>query len=271
MRRTPRAAVVLCGLIVVVLALAAVAPGLFTSVSPIEADPVNALRPPGGGHWLGTDELGRDVFSRVVHGARSSLSVGLGAILVAVTAGALLGIAAALGGGVADTVLMRLADVLLSLPELMIALLVIAVLGPGTGNTMIAIAVSLVPGYARMVRAEALVVRRSGYVEAAVGLGLPRPVLIARHVLPNALGPLLVLATVGFGTAIIAVSGLSFLGLGARPPAPEWGTMLSSGRKFLAVAWWTAVFPGAAITLAVVSVNVVGRRLQAAFTKRTSA
>ncbi|CCH32009.1 ABC transporter permease [Actinosynnema sp. NPDC047251] len=270
MRRIPRAAVLTSGAVVVVLALAAVAPGWFTAASPIDPAPVDALLPPGAGHWFGTDELGRDVFARVVHGARSSLSVGLGAILIAVTVGALLGITAALGGTATDTALMRLADVLLSLPELMLALLVITVLGAGPGNTMIAIAVALVPGYARMVRAEALVVRRSGYVEAAVGLGLPRAVLIARHVLPNALGPLLVLATIGFGTAIIAVSGLSFLGLGARPPEPEWGSMLSSGRKLLAVAWWTAVFPGAAITVAVVSVNVVGRRLQAAFTRRTS-
>ncbi|GAA3846393.1 ABC transporter permease [Saccharothrix violaceirubra] len=271
MRRFPRVGVWAGGAVVVLLVLAAVAPGWFTSAAPLEADPVNALLAPDGTHWFGTDELGRDVFARVVHGARPSLSVGLGAILIALTAGSLIGITAALGGNVADSVLMRLADILLSLPELMLALLVIAVLGAGTGNTMIAIAVALIPGYARMVRAEALVVRRSGYVEAAVGLGLPRPVLIARHVLPNALGPLLVLGTVGFGTAIIAVSGLSFLGLGARPPAPEWGAMLSSGRKFLAVAWWTAVFPGAAITLAVVSVNVVGRRLQAAFTRRTPA
>jgi peptide/nickel transport system permease protein len=165
---------------------------------------------------------------------------------------------------------MRLADILLSLPQLMLALLVITVLGPGTVNTMLAIAIAFVPGYARIVRAEALVVRRSGYVEAAVGLGLRRSVLIVRHILPNALGPLLVLATVGFGTAIISASGLSFLGLGPQPPSPEWGAMLSDGRDYLSTAWWLGVFPGLAITLTVIAVNLVGRRAQARFTRRTA-
>ncbi len=143
-------------------------------------------------------------------------------------------------------------------------------LGTGTVNVMLAVAIAFVPGYARIVRAEALVVRRSGYVEAAVGLGLPRPVLVARHVLPNTLGPLLVLGAVGFGTSVIYASGLSFLGLGAGPPSPEWGAMLSEGRSFLATAWWIGVFPGLAITVTVVAVNIVGRFAQRRFAGRTS-
>ncbi|GAA0988913.1 ABC transporter permease [Acrocarpospora macrocephala] len=250
--------------------VAAAAPELLAAVSPIATDPVNALLPPGAGHWFGTDQLGRDLFTRVVHGARPSLLLGLGATVLAVAAGALLGLAAALGGRAADQVVTRVLDILLSLPQLLLALLVITVLGGGVANVVLAIAVAFTPGYARIVRAEALVVRRSGYVEAAKGLGLGRPALIARHILPNAVGPLLVLATVGFGTALIAGSGLSFLGFGVQPPDPEWGAMLAEGRDFLATAWWIGLFPGAAITATVIAVNVLGRAAQRRFTRRTS-
>ncbi|GAB1820565.1 ABC transporter permease [Herbidospora sp. RD11066] len=250
--------------------VAAVAPELLTSASPILIDPIHALLPPGGDHWFGTDQLGRDQFTRVVYGARPSLLLGLGATALAVVAGALLGVAAALGGKAVDQVVTRLLDVLLSLPQLLLALLVITVLGGGVANVVLAIALAFTPGYARMVRTEAVVVRRSGYVEAARGLGLAPGVLVARHVLPNAVGPLLVLATVGFGTALIAGSGLSFLGFGVQPPAPEWGAMLSEGRDFLADAWWLGLFPGAAITLTVIAVNVLGRAAQRRYTRRTA-
>jgi peptide/nickel transport system permease protein len=269
-RARPSAAVLAAGAVLVLLVLVAAFPGLFTGVSPTATNPVGALTAPSGAHWLGTDELGRDEYARVVYGARPSLLIGLSATVLAVAGGALLGLAAALGGRLGDGILMRLVDVLLALPQLMLALLVITVLGPGTVNTAVAVAIGLIPGYARIVRAEAQVVRRSGYVEAAVGLGLRRRAVIGRHILPNALGPLLVVATVGFGAAIITASGLSFLGLGAQPPSPEWGAMLSDGRNYLAVGWWLGVFPGAAITLSVVSINLVGRHLQARFTRRTA-
>lgn len=206
----------------------------------------------------------------MVHGARLSLLLGAGSTLLAVVSGTLLGLAAALGGRIADQALMRAADVLLSLPPILLALLAVAVLGSGTPNVMIAIAVAFAPGYARIVRAETLVIRRSGYVEAAVGLGLPRPLLVVRHIVPNALGPMLVLATVGFGGSLIAASGLSFLGLGPQPPTPEWGAMLSEGRDFLQTAWWLGTFPGAAIALTALTVNTVGRRAQRRFTRRTN-
>nr|BEK64196.1 ABC transporter permease [Kitasatospora purpeofusca] len=270
-RRRPPLALLLALAALALLLLAALAPGLLTSASPIETHPVEALTPPGAAHWFGTDQLGRDLFARVLHGARPSLLLGLGATAFAITGGTLLGLAAALGGRWADQVLMRLADILLSLPPILLALLAVTVLGTGSLNVMLAIAIAFVPGYARIVRAETLVVRRSGYVEAAVGLGLPRPLLIVRHVLPNAVGPMLVLATVGFGTALIAAAGLSFLGLGPQPPSPEWGAMLSQGRRFLATAWWVGVFPGAAITATALVVNVLGRRAQARFTRRTDA
>ncbi|GAA1273361.1 ABC transporter permease [Kitasatospora nipponensis] len=255
------------GLLLVVLA--ALAPDLLTGASPVTTDPVHALAAPSAAHWFGTDQLGRDLFARVLYGARPSLLLGAGSTVLAVVGGALLGLAAALGGRVTDQLLMRLADVLLALPPILLALLAVTVLGTGAVNVMIAIALAFVPGYARLVRGEALVVRRAGYVEAAVGLGLPRPLLIVRHILPNAVGPLLVLATVGFGSSLIAASGLSFLGLGPQPPSPEWGSMLSQGRGFLATAWWVGLFPGAAITLTALVVNAVGRRLQARFTRRT--
>ncbi len=231
---------------------------------------MNALAAPGGSHWFGTDQIGRDVFTRILYGARTSLLLGLGAIALAVGGGTLLGLTAALGGRAADLVLMRLADILIAMPPVLLALLVIAVLGAGTTNTVLAIAAALIPVYGRLVRAEAMVVRRSGYVEAAVGLGLRRGPLVARHVLPNALGPVLVLATVGFGSALSYASALSFLGLGTRPPTPEWGLMLSEGRDFLQTAWWIGVFPGAAITVTVIAVNVAGRYAQAHFAGRTT-
>ncbi|WP_246268261.1 ABC transporter permease [Nonomuraea typhae] len=269
-RLLPRSWPVLAAWAVLIpFAVAAAVPQLLTGASPIAIDPAGALLPPSPAHWFGTDQLGRDLFTRVVHGSRPSLLIGAGATAVAVVAGGVLGLAAALGGRVADQAVMRLADVLMALPQLLVALVVLAVLGGGTANLVLAIAIAFAPGYARIVRAEALVVRGSGYVEAARGLGLRRPVLVVRHILPNAAGPLLVLATVGFGTALIAGSGLGFLGFGTQPPAPEWGAMLAEGRDFLESAWWLGVFPGAAITVTVIAVNVLGRAARARFAGRT--
>jgi peptide/nickel transport system permease protein len=260
----------LAGAVLALLALIGIAPAVFTDRAPDGTDLVHAMAGPGGAHWFGTDQLGRDVFARVLYGARPSLLVGLGSTLFAMVGGAVLGLAAALSGRMGDQLLMRCVDVLLSLPSLLLALLAVTVLGTGPMNVMIAVAIAFVPGYARVVRAEALVVRRSGYIEAAVGLGLHRPVLIARHLLPNTLGPLFVLGTVGFGASMIYASGLSFLGLGARPPAPEWGSMVSEGHGLLSIAWWIGVFPGLAITVTVIAINVVGRFAQRRFAGRAS-
>ncbi|WP_406317533.1 ABC transporter permease [Streptosporangium sp. NBC_01639] len=250
------------------VAVAALAPKLLGGVDPLAADPLHALTAPGAGHWFGTDHLGRDVLARVVHGAGHSLGIGAAAILFATGAGTLLGVLAGLSPRYLDELLSRLFDVLATFPELLLALLVIAVTGPGTGNVILAIGLAQVPNYARVIRAQTFVVRRSGYVEQAVTFGLRRPVLVLRHVLPNVLGPLPVLATIGMGTAIIATSGLSFLGMGPQPPSPEWGSMLSEARNYLRVAWWTALFPGLAVTLTVISLTLVGRRLQRRFEGR---
>ncbi|WP_101784501.1 ABC transporter permease [Nonomuraea indica] len=254
----------------VLVALAVVAPGLLTGVDPLAADPLNALAPPGGSHWFGADHLGRDVLSRVVHGARHSISIGVAATGLAVTGGVLLGLAAGLSPKWLDETLARAFDVLSTLPELLLALLVVAVTGPGTGNVILAIALAQIPNYARVIRAQTFVVRHSGYVEQARTFGRSGLAITAGHVLPNVLGPIPVLATIGLGTAVIASSGLSFLGMGPQPPAAEWGAMLSEARGYLRVAWWQALFPGIAITLTVVCLTVAGRRLQRRFEGRAS-
>lgn len=250
------------GAVLAVLVLAALRPTLFTSVDPLVTDPLHAFQRPGAAHWLGTDELGRDEYARVVHGARASLTMGVGATAVAVVLGGLLGLTAGLASGRVDRAASRLLDVLFAFPEMLVALVVVTVLGAGGVNVLVAIGIGAVPGYARVLRGQVLLARRSGYAEAAVGLGL-RPAVVAwRHVLPNAVGPVLVLATMGVGTAITFGAGLSFLGLGVQPPAPEWGLMLSESRDTLARAPWLGLFPGLALTATVVCTTVVGRHLQ---------
>jgi peptide/nickel transport system permease protein len=256
--------------VLVLFGLAVLVPGLLATAPPDAVDPAVALAPPSTAHWLGTDQLGRDVYSRIVHGARPSLLLGIGATAIGVAAGAVLGLLGALGGRWADGVVLRVLDVLLAFPSLLLALLVVALAGPSMTSAMFAIAFASAPGYARLLRGQALVVTRSGYVEAATGLGVPWRWVVARHVLPNSLAPLLVLATIGIGEAILAGAGLSFLGLGPPPPTPEWGTMLSDGRDFLDLAWWIAVYPGLAITVSVVALTVGGRRLQAWARGRTA-
>ncbi|MCD0451738.1 ABC transporter permease [Actinocorallia sp. API 0066] len=267
--RPPPAATLVAGLALALIGVAFLWPGLIAPHSPDVADPVNALLPPGGGHLFGTDQLGRDTFSRVIYGTRPSLTIGIGATALAALAGSLLGVLALAGGRVLDEAIMRVTDVFLAFPGLLLALLVVAVLGPGTTNATLALAASATPGFVRLARAQALVVRRSDYVRAAVILGRPRAAIVLRHILPNALPPLLVLALVNVGTAIIAGSSLSFLGLGPQAPTPEWGAMLSDGRDFLSTAWHLAVFPGLAVTVTVFAINIVGRSLQVRFEGRT--
>lgn len=267
-RRLPGPGVVIAAAALGVVVLAAVAPGVLAGQEPDLIDPVDALAGPGAGHWWGTDQLGRDVFSRVVYGARTSLVIGFGATAFAVVVGSLLGVVAATVGRVVDQVVMRATDVLLAFPGLMLSLVVVAVLGPGTGNATLAIGASLLPGFVRLARGQALAIRDSDYVRAALVTGRGRGSILVRHLLPNALPPLLVLATVNVGSAVIAGSTLSFLGLGPQPPSPEWGAMLAEGRDHLDTAWAAAVFPGLAITATVVSVTVVGRALQRRFDRR---
>ncbi|MER5746601.1 ABC transporter permease [Streptomyces sp. NPDC059913] len=266
--RRIRPGTVLASAVLVLLVVAVFVPGLLTGYDPEAVDPANALAPISGDHLFGTDQLGRDVFSRVVYGAGPSLSIGIGATVFAVVAGALLGVLAAIGGRVVDECVMRVTDVLIAFPGLLLALLMVAVLGPSSFNATLAIGCSVLPGYVRLARGQALVVRRSDFVRAAVTLGRPGWDIGLRHLLPNALPPLMVLSLVNVGTAIVAGSSLSFLGMGPKPPAPEWGVMLSEGRDFVDSAWFAAFFPGAALAVSVMALNVVGRRLQHRFEGR---
>jgi peptide/nickel transport system permease protein len=265
-----RPGLVLACAFLALVCVAAAWPGLLAAQAPNAINPAYALQNPSAAHLLGTDQLGRDSFARLVYGARYSLSLGLASTALAGLAGAGWGLIAALGGKVADEVSMRLADIFLSFPSILLALLVVAVLGPGPGNVTVAIAVSLAPGFARVVRVQGLVVKNSEYVTAATVLGLRRRTVIARHIAPNVLSPLAVLVTMNVGASIIAGASLSFLGLGVQPPASEWGAMLAQSRDYLQNDWALAVFPGLAITLTVISIGVLGRELQARFEGRTA-
>ncbi|MFE5700306.1 ABC transporter permease [Rhodococcus koreensis] len=249
-------------LILVVLLVAAVVPALVAPSGPLDIDPAHAFAAPSLQHWFGADESGRDVFSRVVHGTRSSLMIGVLATVVGLGLGILLGAIAGLGGKAVDFSVSRLLEVLFAFPSLLLALLVITILGPGVVSTTLAVGLSKAPGYARLIRTQVLSVRRSGYVESATVLGRSRWFVISRHILPNVAAPLFVLATLGVGQAIVWASSLSFLGLGATPPDPEWGSMLSVGRRYLANAWWLTVFPGLFIVLSAAATTVLGHRLQ---------
>lgn len=249
--------------ILALLALAAIAPGIFTPVDPLAIAPAQAFQPPSAEHWFGTDESGRDVFSRVVHGARSSLLIGGSATAIGIVLALLLGILGGLGARPVDFAVGRLTEVLFALPGLLLALLFIAITGPGILTSTIAVGLSTAPGYARIIRSQIRAVRGSEYVQAAIVLGRSPGQILGRHILPNALGPVFVLATLGVGQAIVWASSLSYLGLGAVPPAAEWGAMLSAGRGYMTIAWWMTVFPGLAIVLAAAAATALGRSLQA--------
>ncbi|WP_229403349.1 ABC transporter permease [Micromonospora okii] len=267
-RFRPGPGLLAAGAYLVLLVVAAASPAALAPADPLAADPLAVLSPPGAGHWFGTDHLGRDVLTRVVHGAGHSLTIGVAATAIAVTGGVLLGLLAGLTHRVADEALSRTLDALSAFPMLLLALLFIAIAGPGTASLIGAIGIATLPHHARVVRGQTLLVRRSGFVEQAVTFGQSRPRLVLRHVLPNVVGPVPVLAVIGLGEAVLAAAGLSFLGMGPQPPSPEWGAMLSEGRNYLQVAWWISILPGLAVTATVVSLTVVGRHWQARFDGR---
>ncbi|MFD0691894.1 ABC transporter permease [Actinomadura fibrosa] len=254
------------GLVLSVLVIGAVfaasfAPGLFTSRDPLAGTPAQAFRAPGAGHWFGTDELGRDLYARVVHGTALSLQATLIALGVAFAVGGLLGLLAGFAGRWIDDVLMRCVDVMLSIPALFLSLALVTALGYGTVKVALAVGVASVAAFARVMRAEVMRVRQAVFVEAARSSGARWYSVLGRHVLPNAIGPVLVLATLEFGTAILSVSSLSFLGYGAAPPAPEWGSLISNGRNYLANAWWMTALPGLTIVATVLAANRIARAL----------
>ena len=254
--------IVLGGVVLVIVGIVALSGPLLAPYDPLAQHPELSLDPPTLAHPFGTDLLGRDVLSRAIVGARQSLLVALVAISIAVTVGTLIGLASGFYEGWVDLLLQRLIEIQLAFPGLLLALAIVAVLGPGLGNAMIAVGISLIPSYARMVRASVLTIKHNAYVEAARVIGCGDVRVIATHILPNVAVPILVLTTVGIAWAILIGSSLSFLGLGAQPPFAEWGRDLSEGRNYMAVAWWVSTFPGLAILFTIVSVNLFGDGLR---------
>lgn len=259
--RRPLVVASLVWLLLVVVA--AVWPSLLAPGDPLGGTPADNLQPPSAAHWFGTDQLGRDLYTRVVHGTALTVSASAIAVAVGVAIGSLVGLVSGFVGGRTDAVLMRVTDVLLAIPGLLLSLAVITALGFGTVNVAIAVGIASVASVARVLRSEVLRVRTAPFVEAARASGNGWTAVLLRHVLPNALGPVVVLAVLEFGTAILAVSALSFLGYGAPPPAPEWGALVSSGRDHLRNAWWLTTLPGLTIAVTVLAANRLSRGLDA--------
>lgn len=239
-----------------------VAGDLLAPYDPVKVSMKERLDPPSREHWFGTDEVGRDILSRVVVGTRVSLASSAIVIGMAALIGIPLGLIAGFTGGTVDNIAMRLTDMFLGFPALLLAIAVAAALGPGLYKGMAASALVWWPGYARLARGQALAIKQLQFVEAARSIGVPSSRILFRHVLGNTANPFIIKATMDIGYAILFVSGLGFLGLGAQPPTPEWGTMVADGRTYILEAWWYATFPGLAITTAVICFNFLGDALQ---------
>lgn len=266
LRTYPRVAVA-TGLLLLLVLITIFAP-LIALHDPIATDPSNALLPPGAGHPLGTDELGRDLFARVIWGTRVSLPVAFVAVLVGLLVGGAIGLAAGFRGGLTDLLLMRVIDAILAFPALILAIAIVAVLGPGIRNAMIAIGIVQLPVYARLMRAQVLSLKDLDFVAAARALGASPARLIARHLLPNLLNPLIVQISLSAAAAMLAEATLSFLGLGAQPPTADWGYMMNTGARFLYNDAWLALGPGLAISIAVFGFNWLGDALRDALDPR---
>ena len=250
------------------LVLATVFAPLLTPYRYDRIAPLLVFSPPSGAHWLGTDHFGRDVMSRILYGGRLSLTVGLIATAVGAGLGVPIGLIAGSAGGTVDDTLMRVLDVMLAFPGLLLAIGIVAVLGTGLPNLMLAVGISAMPGFARVVRGSVLAVKENEYVQAARAVGCTTGNVMRRHILPNVMAPIIVLASLNVANAILAGSTLNFLGMGAKPPSPEWGIMLADGRSTLARAWWISVFPGVAIMLTTMSINFIGDGLRQALDPR---
>ena len=255
--------------IVLLMAVTAATAGFLAPYHPLDTDYGAMLAAPDAKHWLGTDAFGRDVFSRMIYGSRTALMVGLGASLLGATLGSLIGVASAYFGGRTDLIVQRIMDVFFAFPVIILALAVVAVLGTGAGNVILAIAVPMVPRCARVVRSSALAVREMPYVDAARAAGFGHARIILRHMLPNVMAPILIMATAFLGEAILLEASLSFLGLGVQEPTAAWGLMLRGAAvQFADSAPWMAIFPGLAITLAVFGFNLFGDSLRDALDPR---
>lgn len=261
-RRFRQSPLSMVGLVIVIFLILVAAIGPFLVPYPKDATGAvhiaDKLLPPSADHWMGTDQVGRDIFSRLVVGARISLLAGITVIILAVVIGTVMGALAGYYGGWADTVIMRITDVFLTVPDLILAMAFAAALGPGLMNVMIAVSLVWWPGYCRLVRANVISLRHEQYAEAAESLGSSKIRILYRHILPNALPSILVKASMDVGFAVLTTAALGFIGLGTQPPTPDWGQMVSEGRKYLRDAWWFSTFPGVAILLTVLATNLLG-------------
>lgn len=254
-------ALVVAWIVVAVVVLFALFPQLFTSFNPVQGLPAEKLKAPSALHILGTDALGRDLFARIVYGAVHSLTGAFVAVAVGLVLGTALGVVAGSTGGLVEEAIMRLVDVLLSIPGLLLMLSIIILLGFGTVNAAIAVGITSVASFARLSRSEVVRIRRSDYVEAAFGSGGTFVAVLWRHVLPNSLVSVLAFAALQFGSAILAISTLGFLGYGAPPPTPEWGLLIAEGRNYISTAWWLTTAPGIVVVLVVLSANRISQSL----------
>jgi len=254
--------------LITAFAVCAVLAPFLAPYDPLAQTLSSRLEPPSAAHWLGTDSLGRDIASRILYGARISLIVGVVVVALAGVFGTFVGLVAGYAGGLADEALMRFTEVFLAFPPLILAMAIAGALGPSLTNAIIAIAAVTWAVYARLARGQLLSLRRREYVEAARSIGASPTRILARHLLPNAIAPLLVQASFDMGAAIIAAAGLSFIGFGAQPPTPEWGVMISEGRNFISTQPWLSLFPGLAILFAVGAFNVLGDGLRDLFDPR---
>jgi peptide/nickel transport system permease protein len=258
------------GIVALFLLLVAGA-SLLAPYDPFDQDLSAALTPPSADHLLGTDQYGRDVLSRIIHGSRTAFLAIIVADGIALALGATLGLVAGYLGGRTDAVVMRLVDVLLAFPYLLLALIIVAALGPSLINSIVAIGIVYTPQYARLLRGQVLAVTATEYVLAARAVGARPLRIMLRHVLPNSFTPLLVMATLQSGTVVVETAGLSFLGLGAQPPSPDWGALLADGQGYFLTAWWIATFPGLAIFAVVIGFNLFGDALRDYFDPRRRA
>jgi peptide/nickel transport system permease protein len=265
--RQNRAAMIGAALVIFEIILALGAPWI-APYDPLDQNPREALQAPSREHLFGTDDTGRDLLSRVIYGTQISLRVGLISVGIGGGIGIVLGIIAGYRGGWADNVIMRMMDLLLAFPGILLALAIIAILGPGLFNVMIAVGISAIPAYTRLARGSALALREREFVVGARAIGCGDGHITLRYILPNVLPPLIVLATLGIAGAILTAAGLSFIGLGAVPPAPEWGAILTLGRKYINQAWWYTTFPGLAIAITVLGINMLGDALRDALDPR---
>ena len=249
-------------LVLLVMVVGAIAAPVLVRYDPLALSPSDRMLPPDAHHLLGTDGFGRDVLTRILFGGRISLRTGAVAVSLAIAIGVPLGLSSGFYGGIVDRGVMRLVDIMLTFPGILLALVIVAILGPSLFNAMLAVGISASPTYARVVRAAVLTAKPLAYVEAARAIGCPNARIMLFHILPNVVAPIIVLGTLGIAGAILAAAALSFLGLGAQPPQPEWGALLSEGRNFLLNAWWIATFPGLAIMVTVLAINLLGDGLR---------